>query len=314
MIELDRRFTGLSCYTSNLVGYLAAEFEDAPRRFAESVRLAVRTDLPGELDFLHNQPGLDRLPDGTRLGYAAGSDRAHVLGELQAELRRHGRCLAVVDNSRLPWSPGYGTSASAPHWILLGEQAGDGWHVTDTFGGLLPAGEQEPYQGWLTTAELLAAMGPPARWRPEQRRRNSLVFGYPCPQPEGAELLWLRREADPGSAPAEPSGTWLTTDREVLPFLAQYFVDEGEHAARYLDDLWAAANHRAFRHRMHGNETAELAWSRLPAALRFAVDSARRQRPRWSMVQTTMAHLLELETGLSAGCAAADTASPTENR
>ncbi len=39
--------TGLSCYTTNLVGYLETEFAGTSATFAESVRLAVRVDRAG---------------------------------------------------------------------------------------------------------------------------------------------------------------------------------------------------------------------------------------------------------------------------
>lgn len=274
--------TGLSCYTTNLVSYLSAEFAGTGATFAESVRLAVRVDQPDELAFSHHRYPLNRLPDGTQLSYATGDPVAGIADELA----RHGRCLAITDNQRLPWSPG---KRPAPHWLLVERRKQDRWYVKDGFTGLLADGEQHPYSGWLTTEQLTQAMRP-GEWTPEQRRRNELVFGFPLKQPEGP--LWLRREPGPGVTPAL-TGEWLLTDEEVLPFIAHHVTEHN------LDDLWTAAQHRAFRHRLLGHTDAGTAWEGLPKALRFAVDSARRGRPRESLVHNTLRHLLELETDLA---------------
>ncbi len=302
MTTLDARSLNLSCYTGNLVAYLAAEFPQACQTFADSVHLALRADPADELAFSHHRFPLHRLPDATRLAYGTAPTLAGALAGVRAELSRHGRCLVVAENSRLPWSPSYGTAASAPHWVLVDDydhgMAGGRWHLTDVFSGLMPDGEQSPFQGWLGDAELAAAMTPPPQLTPEQRRRNDLAFGVPVPQPNPAGPQWLRREPDDG-ATASLIGDWLRTDQEVLPFVADYFARHGQRASRYVDDLWTAARHRAFAHRLRGNPAAEAAWASLPGALRFAVDSAARGRPRTSLLRSTLEHLLEQESRLS---------------
>jgi hypothetical protein len=300
---------GLSCYTANLAAYLAGELPDVGRWLAESIRLAVRVDLPdGELAFSHHAYPLDRLPDGTRLRYAtAQAGDTPVPAGLAAELDRHGRVLVVTDNCRLPWSPALGTGPAAPHWLLVTASDGERWQVCDAFSGLLPSGEQQPHAGELCTDDLLDAMRLPPRWTAEQRRRNTLAFGFPVPGPDGAAMQWLSRTADPPADSAELAGDWLTSDDDVLPFLAAWVADQGERATRHLDDLWSAAMHRVFRYRWLAGRpgvtelerercaAAEAAWGRLPVALRFAVDSARRGQPRASLVATMFEHLRGIE-------------------
>jgi hypothetical protein len=285
----------LSCYTGALACYRAAEFAGTEQWLAGSVRLAVRTDLPGEqLAFSHHRYPLDRLPDGTRLRYATG-DRAEAVSALGRELARYGRALVVTDAARLPWSPSYRSTDSAPHWLLLGGRLGDDWQVTDPFSALVPAGAHHPHDGWLTTAALLDAMTLPQRWAREQHRRNELAFGFPVPVPAGSAPQWLRRDAG-GGTPGELPGEWLHEDAVVLPFLADYVAGYVAAAGRHLDDLWTAARHRAFRHRWHGHPEVAAAWEALPGALRFAVDSARRGKPRTALVHTTFGRLRQLET------------------
>jgi hypothetical protein len=278
----------LSCYIANLAEYLAKEMPDYQTHIAKSVRLAVRTDLPdGQLAFSHHNFPLDRLPDGTRLRYATGDP-----GE---ELARHGRVLVMTDNAKLPWSP---STTPAPHWLLVEARNEGGWFVSDKFAGLLPTGEQHPYEGWMSASALTDAMTP-AEWTPGQSRRSELAFGFPVSLPDGP--LWLQRGPDDGH-PAELPGQWLFGDDEVLPFLAEHVATQGAGAQPYLDDLWTAAQHRAYAYRWFAESATApdrliemaVAWEQLPSALRFAVDSARRGRPRVSLVRTTFDHLLEL--------------------
>jgi hypothetical protein len=180
--------------------------------------------------------------------------------------------------------------------------------VRDEFSGLLPAGEQQPYAGSLPAAALLEAMRPPPRWTGAQQRRNALAFGFPVEVPAEGTFRWLERTAArPDRQPAELPGPWLTRDSEVLPFLGRLLAARGADAACYLDDLWSAAGHRAFRYRWLAGRpglaaaehdrlsAAEAAWSRLPVALRFAVQSAQRGRPRASLVTVMFADLQEIE-------------------
>ncbi|MFJ9824214.1 hypothetical protein ACIRSU_07535 [Streptomyces sp. NPDC101160] len=325
--EWLRLFEGLSCYTANLAGYLHREFPRTDEHFARSVRLAVRTDLPdGELSFSHHATPLDELPDGSRLRYRTAGDAESAAAELAAEAGRHGRVLVVTDSARLPWSPVFGQGPSAPHWLLVTGGAGEGrWQVYDAFAGLLPAGEQRPYAGTVTTAELLAMMTLPAGWSPAQHRRNTLAFGFPVPEPEPASgtasepgpsaLQWLAREPGPGRRPgpgpgptAPLPGDWLTDSVSALPFLAGLLTRQEADAGRHLEDLWAATQHHVFRYRrpalrgdasaeeLHRCEEAVGAWEALPKAVRFAVDSARRGRPRASLIHSTFERLLDIES------------------
>jgi hypothetical protein len=311
-LELRRheRFAGLSCYTANLAGYLDAELSDVDGYLARSVRLAVRTDLPSGLAFSHHRYPLDLMPDGTRLRYTTLPPRAALVG-VADELSRRGRVLVVTDGSRLPWSPSRHRGIAAPHWLLVSGRRGHSWHVLDSFAGLLPGGEQRPYVGWLSTAQLSHAMALPDDWTAEQHHRNSLAFGFPVAVPHPVGPMWLRREpvaTAPG--PAELTGTWLIGDEDALPFLADYFADSPHEAARHLDDVWTLAAHRVFLYRWLSTRpylpdavrrrytTASAPWQRLPSALRFAVDSARRGRSRLSLLRQTFVHLLETDPGL----------------
>jgi hypothetical protein len=291
---------GLSCYTGCLAVYLAGYGIDAAALLADSIRLAVRIDLPdGALAFSHHRVALNRLPDGTELTYAtheAAEATAHITEELEVD----GRVIVVVDNAELPWSPSYGCGPSAPHWLLIDDRRGDRWHVVDPFNGLLPSGEQEPFTGWLPTRSLLDAMSMTQAWTPEQRRRNELAFGYPVREPAGAGVTWLRRSLPSGDS-ALP-GRWLFSYAETLPFLDTYLGERLTECARVSDDVWAAAQHHVFRHHWLAGQgdperhlTVANAWSALPQALRFAVESAARGRPRAGLLHTTLDNLLVLE-------------------
>jgi hypothetical protein len=295
---------GLSCYTAALFRYLDVEW-DAAALVARSVRLAVRTDLAdGRLAFSHHEPALDLLPDGSRLRYAAACGPAAALPELAGELARHGRVVIVADSARLPWSVVRG-SRPAPHWLLVDGRRADGWHVVDSFAAQLPAGEQLPHCGWLSTAGLSDAMRLPPSWAPEQELRNVLAFGSPVSIPRGG-ALWLRRSREPAGPAAGESGRWLCGDAGALPFLISYLTDPGAGAARHLDDIWAAAGHRSFAYRWQlaadpGDRDrralgeALSRWEKLPQLLRLAVESAGRGRPRPTLVRTALEALLRAE-------------------
>lgn len=301
------RFAGLSCYTANLAGYLDAELPDVDGYLARSMRLAVRTDpLTGGLAFSHHRYPLDSMPDGTRLRYSTLPHRAALVG-LADELDRRGRLLVVTDGARLSWSPSRHRGAAAPHWLLVTGRRGQSWHVVDAFAGLLAGGEQRPYTGWLSAAQLSEALTLPERWSAVQDTRNRMAFGFPVAVPEPAGPVWLRREESTVDTGGELDAGWLVDEERVLPFLADYFTAAPELAARHLDDLWTAAAHRVFRYRWlralpdlpaelrRRYAAASEAWERLPSALRFAVDSARRGRARPSLLRQTFTHLLEVD-------------------
>lgn len=292
---------GLSCYTAGLFAYLAGEW-DAAALLSRSVGLAIRVDLPdGRLVFSHHRPALDRLPDGSWLSWSAARSPAAALPELGGELARHGRVIAVVDAARLPWSAG---EQPAPHWLLVDGREGRRWHVTDKFTALLPGGTQQPWCGWLTSAQLGAVMDVRARWQPEQDVRNAMAFGAPVPVPPGA-CFWLSRS--PGRAPASASeGTWIRGEPEALRFLRDRLPGDDAALGHHLADLWAAAGHHGFAHRQRlaaepddaqrrSRAHAIARWDDLPRLLRIAVMSAQRGRPRPSLVRSGLDEVLRAE-------------------
>jgi hypothetical protein len=296
---------GLSCYTAALHDYLAQEW-DGGAVIGSTIRLAVRVDLPdGQLAFSHHQPSLDRLPDGSWLRYASASCAAAALPTLAQELDAHGRAIAVVDSSLLPWSAAQG-GQPAPHWLLLDDREGSRWHVTDSFTALLPnGGEQQPYQGWLDVSKLTGLMELPACWTQEQHARNTLAFGAPVAVPGGGSM-WLRR-CQEGPPPAAQEGRWLTAVDEVLRYLAGYLAERGAGGDRYLDDLWAAAGHHAFAYRWRlrqrpDGDALRVAldrWRDLPRLLRLATLSAQRGRPRPTLIRAALDELARAEAELT---------------
>ncbi|MFK0250082.1 hypothetical protein ACIQUM_35735 [Amycolatopsis azurea] len=283
---------GLSCYTANLERYLASEFDSAAV-LARSVRLAVRTTEDG-LVFSHHAPSLDRLPDGTRLEYAALA-AADTEDALRHEIRRHGRALVVADAARLPWSVAFGADP-APHWLLVTGTEADHYLVEDAFEALLPQGTQQPYLGTVPRVALLTALIGLPEWDAPQRVRNEMAFGARIPLPgttaTGATLL--RRTPGPGEEQAPETGL-VDDDALVLPLVMNRLADAGPAAARYLPDIWAAAGHRAFAHRwraLAGDAETELAtaesWAALPRWVQMAVESAARGRPRWGVARAAV--------------------------
>lgn len=287
--------TALTCYTTALHRYLAQEW-DADRIVAQSIRLAVRVDLPDRTPaFSHHDPSLDRLPDGTVLRYAGAAAPAHALAGLGTELDRHGRVLVVVDMTRLDWSVRR-AGPPMPHWLLVDGRRGERWHVVDGFAATLPEGEQPPYEGWLTEDRLATAMTLPPRWNPGQRLRNALAFGTAVTVPPGRSL-WLRRgRAGP---PPPPAGTWLVDPDDVFEFLGSRLRAPRPDLEQLHEDLWAAARHRlfAYRWRLAGPlddrrrddlRRAAASWESLPRATGFAVASARRGRSRTSLLAAAL--------------------------
>lgn len=311
------RSAGLSCYTANLYEYLAVEWPDAHDRMARSIRLAVGVDQPGgALAFSHHAFGMDRLPDGGHLSYASSRTPIDALADITDELDRWGRVLVVVDAGKAPWSPVAGTGASAPHWLLVEGRNGDQVLVRDAFAGLLPAGEQRPFRGWIPGQRLMEALALPPAWTPTQQMRCRYAFGHAVSPPEGSRLCLLRRipsgASGPDEIPVPLAGTWLTDDGDVLDFLARHFIEIGGDALDYLDDVWAAAMHRTFRYRWLAEraalddrersdiDTAHDLWQKLPSALRFAVESAGRGNPRPGLITTTLEHLRSAESAVGA--------------
>ncbi|MFJ8436126.1 hypothetical protein ACIQ9P_32980 [Kitasatospora sp. NPDC094019] len=311
----------LSCYTTNLVHYLATEDPAVSHRFAEATRLAVRTDLPaGELAFSHHAR-IDIAPDGAALAYRGAADWSTARELLLAELEASGRVLAAANTERLGWAPGFGRAA-APHWILVCGRRGGAWDVADHFAALTPHGEQEPFRGLLDDAALALALAPVVRPGPEVVRRDVMALGSATAVPAGDRYRWLVRTRD-GSAPApDPhpgaadDGQWLLEPVAVLSHVLAVLLADPSAIARHADDMWAAARHYAYRNEVlvtdglldPGQAAAETAaWQEVPRILRIAAMSAARGRPRTGLVE-------EAFTELTAAVEKSGTADPVRGR
>lgn len=260
----------LSCYTANLVAYLGG---DALDRLAAAIRLDVRTDLADGLAFRHH----DRIDGGVDggLGYRSSPDWERTRIGLAAELAAHGRVLAVANTAHLPWAP---VRAPASHWVLIDAHDGDWWRVTDHFEALLPEGEQAFFTGRLTDATLRAALTPVAEPTSALLRRDTFALGRAVPVPPAHHYRWL---APHTAEPPPDDGDWCTELPKALALLGERFAADPALLATHLDDLWAAARHQ----RLSTSDAAvAAAWADLPRTLRFAADSARRGRPRPSLV------------------------------
>ena len=308
----------LSCYTAALARYLQGRCPDPLAHVARSVRLAVHPGLPGGLiAFSHHWLALNELADGSRLVYRGAADPAAVPDGLDAELRTGPGALAVTYTGSMAWSPA-DSGASAPHFLLVREHHGRRWHVEDPFQALLPGGSQEPFTGWLSTAELTEAMTPPSPLRPELRLRKEYAFGFPVPLPPDDHYQWLGPAAvpDPAAVPypatALPPG-WLTEPAQALRFLRDLWTatagpDHQDLAReRTFDDIWASARHHAFRYAhlrrlLPDPADQELVsavhdrWHDLPMALHFATASAARGHERPALIKMTFDQLIEAET------------------
>ncbi|MDA3647100.1 hypothetical protein LZ318_13440 [Saccharopolyspora indica] len=288
----------LSCYTASLAAYLAIEDPDVWWRLAEAVRLRVRPH-DGGLIFSHHA----RIDRG-ELIYDSAAQWAECAKALRAELDAHGRVLAVANTGHLPWAPD--SSGQAPHWVLLTEEAGGSWHVVDEFEALLPTGEQHPQDRWLTDAELRRIMTPVHAPSPSVRNRDAHALGEQVPLPPYEHYRWLTRTAGTAAAQQDWPGDTASTLEEIAEHLLR---DGAESLAAHIEDMWAAARHHRFQLTSFvtaGLLTAERAqpaldaWGELPRSLRFALDSARRSRPRPGLVAKTFAHLTEVTRDLTA--------------
>jgi hypothetical protein len=289
----------LSCYTANLAVYLREG--EALGWIASSVRLAVRTDLGEELlAFSHHRMPLD---DG-QLEYKGAGDAEAALDAIAAEVERFGRCLVVANAGFLDWSTA-GPDRQAPHLLLLDGARGEEWHAVDRFKALLPSGgEQRPFTGWISTETLARGLTPIVPLRPDQRLRNQLAFGFPRPLPPDGQYQWLERVER--SEPSRLEGAWLTETDAALEHLADFWagLDERPERTRLLDDMWAAAQHHAFRYgyllaktdESGVLEEARRAWRDLPMALRFAVDSAEQGRHRPTLIARMFTALQRIES------------------
>ncbi|MGK5543257.1 hypothetical protein ACSNOH_00650 [Streptomyces sp. URMC 127] len=298
----------LSCYTTNLIAYLTPDVPGARRRLAEGIRLAVRTDLPpGELAFSHH-PRVDTTADGRELAYRGAADWPAARGALLDALHRERRVLAVGNTRHLPWSAAHG-QADAPHWLLIRDHRDDRWLIADHFAALTPFGDQEPYLGWISDAELATALAPLPGPAPEVTRRDRLALGQEITLPPAGHYRWLDRQPatqTPGAAPGP--GTWELDLEASLTRIAGVFRTDPTALARYVDDLWAAARHHTYQLAFAVTDAgldperaaaASAAWGELPKTLRFAAQSAARGRPRPGVVDRSIEALLTSHQALT---------------
>lgn len=298
----------LSCYTTNLLAYLLPDVPDIRSRLAEGIRLAVRVDLPhGELAFSHH-PRVDTTEDGRELAYRGAADWPTARTALLDALHREQRVLAVGNTRHLPWAPAHG-QADAPHWLLIRDHRDNRWMLADHFTALTPFGDQEPYLGWISDAELATALAPLPNRRQEVARRDQLALGQEIPVPPAGQYRWLAwapATQTPGAAPGP--GTWSIGLEPSLARVADVFHADPTALARYVDDLWAAARHHTYRtaFAVTGGRlnpelaaTVSAAWGELPKTLRFAAQSAARGRPRPGVVDRSIEQLLTAQEALS---------------
>lgn len=306
---------GLSCYTENLAGYLSARAPDSPDLLARSVRLAV-DPLTGGFSHhdraLNNLPG--NLPGGRRLGYRGARDAEAARTGIGAELALHDKVLVVADSGALPWLSG-AADDHAPHLIMVDGRTPDGnWHVVDGFAALFSGGgSQDPFSGELSGAEFTALLAFPCGLSQVYRTRNSLAFGFPVALPPQETYQWLVEEE--GTTEEQlPGGSWLTGAAALEETARLLLADlDGDGSRGVLEDVWAATQHHMFRDtHLLATAGAELSpseretvdattakWRELPRLLRFAANSARRGRPRPSLVSGAFTALAELEAAAS---------------
>ncbi|MER5927735.1 hypothetical protein [Streptomyces mirabilis] len=301
---------GLSCYTENLAGYLSARAPDSTDLLARSVRLAVD---PSTGSFSHHDRALNNLPGGHRLGYRGAADAEAARTGIAAELAERNRVLVVADSGALPWLSG-AADDHAPHLILVDGRTPDGnWHVVDGFTALFSGGSQDPFSGELSGAEFMALLAFPRGLSRVHRTRNSLAFGFPVALPPHETYQWLAEEE--GTIEEQlPGGSWLTGAAALEETARLLLADmDGDGSRGVLEDVWAAAQHHMFRDahllvaadaelspaERESVDATTVKWRELPRMLRFAANSARRGRPRPSLVSGAFTALAELEAAAS---------------
>ncbi len=288
--------TALSCYTANLVEYLAHDDAQARWRLATAIRLAVWTDAPDGALVFSQHTRIDRDARGRELAYRGAGSWAQARAALADELAREGRVLAVADTAHLPWSP-YPVDAHGPHWILLTGSDGDRWQVVDKFAALTMHGRQRPHTGQLTDDALRQAMTPIPRPPAGIAARDAHALGEPVELPPVTHYRWLAKTPVTARRPVD----WSTDAVGTLRRIAERLTTDDAALADHVDDLWAAGVHQQFRlarfaergliDEGQARPVAD-AWTRLQRPLRFAVESARRGRPRPDLVATAFDRLV----------------------
>lgn len=291
----------LSCYTANLAAYLSRHRgSGVDEHIAASVRLAVDMQRPdGIVAFSHHDRPLDDLGDGTRLGYWGSDDPEEARQAIAGQLDTHGSAVIVGYSNQLPWGPSTGTSdGGAPHLVLVEDHDGRRWRTVDHFSGVMVTGEQqEPFGGWVSSAELDALMHRAQRMTTTHLLRTAFAFGpeVVVPQDNAAHLLLVRQPADTASRTLGEQ--WISDTAAALEGLSGWLTDGDGllHDPGVVDDCWAAAQHHVFRYRYYETRltdpsllgavrTAADKWASVPRTLRFAADSARRGRSRASLI------------------------------
>jgi hypothetical protein len=278
----------LSCYTVNLIAHLSREDPAAEARLAAAVRLSVRLDAPGGgLAFSQHE----RIAPG--LGYRAHPDWAAARAALAAEFARRGGVLAVASTRHVPWSPGFGR-ADTPHWVRLAARDGDRWLVVDDFDALLPLGRQEPYRGWTDDAGLRALLTPLPALPAALHARDVYALGAAIEVPPPGAYRWLEYGA---GRPLAEEGSWVHGTAAALAALRDRLATDPDALRAHAEDLWAAGRHHQYRD--PSGKRASAAWSELARAVRFAVQSAERGRPRPSLVRRAFDQVLGVERELA---------------
>ncbi|GAB3677957.1 hypothetical protein [Saccharopolyspora tripterygii] len=295
MTAIVRGQQELSCYTSNLLTYLEAEDTSASNRLAEAIDLRVQLGETEELIFSHHER-VDRDPGDRELGYRGAARWAQCVSGLRDEVEAQGRVLAVANTRFLPWAPG---DAETPHWVLLTDRDSDRWHVVDRFSALFSTGEQHPHEQWITDEELRAALTPVCALARTARNRDAYALGERIAVPDEEHYRWLVKQPSAGA-----SSPRVRVDiNSTLGLVAERIVGSVSTLAAHVEDLWAAARHQRFQLNsfVHAGlidgevvRPAWDAWGELPRSLRFALDSARRSRPRPALLEKTLGHLAEV--------------------
>jgi acyl carrier protein len=163
---------------------------------------------------------------------------------------------------------------------------------------------QRPFSGWIAEADLCALMRRSQPTSAKHRLRNELAFGFPTTVPDDTAYLVVVR--GPRQPRARDLGTrWITETPATLHALGERLADPETLLADpdMVDDCWAAAQHHTFRYRRLAADPSRAgadrevlcaaigSWSRVPRNVRFALDSARRNRPRPTLVKNLFAEV-----------------------
>lgn len=292
----------LSCYTTSIAEVLWHRGVDWAAAIGLGSVLAIRPE--GEL-FAFNHHDTSLRPPGLR---RVGTDDVRELHRgLVAAHERDRRVIVVADAHNLPWSTGFGRR-HAPHWCVVDGRRDGAWHVTDRFTMLDARGEQSPWHGWMSDDELPQVLCR-GDLEAQQVLRERLAFGDEEPPPPGTRYQWFTSTPTASAARVgPPAGDWLVGERAVHR-LIEHFTEHGGRARAYrqTEDLWVTGRHRRLRHLVlarampadHPSVIAARdladAWERVPMALRYAAESARRGRPRLAALRRSLSEVAEHE-------------------